>query len=136
MALLRWGGNVLNHTHTDREDLAEEADQSQFPLPACSGRWWQFFLALLAVLTWFATRGLAVATSPTHSGRIPFRIFDAIPGLGLNVEIGMRSGNDAIPLPFRAGIYAHRDGLRVPRGWFDIEPHTEDPPFPEGSSFA
>ena len=69
LALLRCGGNVLNHKHTDREDLAEEPGQSQSPLPACPGRWRQFVLALLAVLTWFAARCLALATSPTHPGR-------------------------------------------------------------------
>ena len=86
----RAGLDVLHHEDTDRKQLAEKGGQAQFPLPACSGRGRQFFLALMTVWPGLTAGRFARATSAAHAARVLFRFLDSLPGLGLDIDIGMR----------------------------------------------
>src|SRR5258707_13164471 len=67
------GGDVFHHQDAHREELAQKRCQAQFPVPAGSGGRRQLLLALLAVLTWLATRGVAPPARAAHPGATLFR---------------------------------------------------------------
>src|SRR5258708_7623839 len=135
LALPSPGFDILDHEDTHWKDLAEKGGQVQFPLPACLGGGRQLLLALFAVLARLAARGLAIAAGAAHARAVFLRFLDAVPGLGLDIEVGVgcRGHHDA--LAFGTRIDAHRDGLLLARGWLDIEAHAEHAPFPEAGGF-
>ncbi len=90
--------DVFDHEDTHREELTEEPCQPKFPLPARFRRGRQFLLALLPILPWLAARGLAPPARSALSRALFLRFFDTIPGFGLDVQVGMRGSEDAIPL--------------------------------------
>ncbi len=83
------GFDVFHHKDAHRQELAQKRRQAQFPVPPCSGGRRQLLLALLAVLTWLATRGVAPSAAATHLGAALFRFLHAVSGLRLDVEIGV-----------------------------------------------
>src|SRR5260370_7663516 len=123
--------DVFDHEDADREELTEEPRQTQFRLPACPGRRRQFLLALMPILTWLAARGLAPPARSALSSTLFLRFFDALPGFGLDIQVGMRCRENAIPLTLAAGINPHGERLDFPRCWLSIQPDTEQAPFPK-----
>jgi len=111
----RAGLDVLHHKDTHRKQLAEKGSQAQFPLPACSGRGRQCFLALMPVWPGLTARRFAPAPRAAHLRTLFLRFLDSLPGLGLDIEEGMGSRDDAVALALRSGINAHSDGLDFPR---------------------
>src|SRR6266568_5022846 len=95
--------DVLDRKNTDWKQCAEKGGQAQFPLPACLGRRREFFLALMPIVPGLATRRVSPATSATHPGRVLFCFLDSLPGLRLEIDIGMGRRDDAIALAFAAG---------------------------------
>src|SRR5260370_11942853 len=123
--------DVFDHEDADREELTEEPRQTQFPLPACPGRRRQFLLALLPVLTRLPARRFSIAAGAAHAGTSLLCILDAIPGFGLDIQVGMRCREHAIPLTLAAGINPHGERLDFPRCWLSIQPDTEQATFPK-----
>src|SRR6266581_3399279 len=97
-ALARGRPDILHHKGTHREDLTENRGNAQFPRPSRPGRGRQFVLAPMAVLARLATRGLSSSTRATHAGTGCLRFLDPLPGLCLNIEVGMCRREDAVPL--------------------------------------
>ena len=56
-----------------------------------------------------------MATCPAHAAGVLFRLLDSLPGLRLDIDIGMGGRDDAIALALAAGINPHGDGLDVQR---------------------
>src|SRR5260370_8268998 len=123
--------DVFDHEDADREELAEEPRQPQFPLPACPGRRREFLLALMPIVTWLAARGLAPPARSALSSALFLRFFDTIPGFGLDIQVGMRCRENAIPLTLAAGINPHGERLDFPRCWLSIQPDPDQPAFPK-----
>src|SRR5260370_14725352 len=128
--------DVFDHEDADREELAEEPRQTKFPLPACPGRRRQFLLALMPILAWLAARGLAPPARSVLSSTLFLRFFDALPGFGLDIQVGMRCRENTIPLTFAAGINPYSERLDFPRCWLRIQPDTEQATFPKCRGLA
>jgi len=77
-----------------------------------------------------------MAACPAHAGALLLRFLNACTRLSLDVQVGMRCRDRAIPLAFAAGIDANGNGLRCAGNRFDVEAHTEDASFPEAGSLA
>src|SRR6266567_2879545 len=107
--------DVFDHEDADREELTEEESKTKFQLTACTGRRRQFFLALLSILTRLPTGRFSSAAGAAHPGTNLLCILDAIPGFGLDIQVGMRCREHAIPLTLAAGINPHGERLDFPR---------------------
>ena len=115
LALFRLGLDVFYGEDTHGEELTEPARQPEFPLPAGSGGRRDLLLAVLAVLTWLAARGVTSSTRAAHLRALLLGFLDACAGIGLEIEIGMRCRCHDQRLLFTPRVDAHRDGLVLSR---------------------
>src|SRR5207247_1656641 len=120
----------------DREEPTQQHREPEFPLPAGLGGGRNVRACVSAVLTGLAARRLTSAACPAHAGALLFRFLDACARLGLDVEVGMRCRDNAIPFTFAAGIDANGDGLRCAGRRLDVEAHAEDASLPEAGGLA
>jgi hypothetical protein len=105
-------------------------------VPTGPGGWWQFLLALVPVLSGPPTGCFATPARSAHAGAVFLSLLDALSGLGPDVEVGMHRREDAVSLPFRAGIDPNGDRLPCSRYWFHVQPDTEQAAFPKRRGLA
>jgi hypothetical protein len=125
------GFDVFHHKDAHREELAQKRCQAQFPVPTCSGGRREFLLALLAILTWLATRGVAPSAGAAPLGAALFRFLHAVSGLRLDVGIGVGGSGHAIAFALATRVNPHRNRLQHACRRFDIQPDAKEPSFPE-----
>jgi hypothetical protein len=128
--------DILDDEAGDREDPTQERGEPQFPLPAGQRGGRNFLACVMAVLTWLAARRLPLAACAAHAGALLFSDLHARTRLSLDVQVGMRCREDAIPLALAARVDANGDGLRCAARRLDVEAQAEDAPFPEACCLA
>src|SRR5260370_40668606 len=82
--------NILYDKGADRDYLTEKHSHSQFPLPASFGRRRESLPALLAILARLTARSVSPSTRAAPLRTVCVGFLDALPGLCLDIEIGMR----------------------------------------------